>query len=161
LNSFEKWSIWVTSALVFITGSIYLVMKYWLPAPDAFSVIHHPLQPLFLKLHILTAPLLVFAFGSIALRHVWRHYSIGTREGRVSGVATAILLIPMVLTGYLIQAITGESALRAIALTHMVTGVGYGVVILGHQIMVHRRGRSLRDQIAKGDKRRRRKVGPD
>lgn len=155
MTGFEKWSVWVTSALVVITGVVYLWMKYWLPAPDAFSIIHHPLQPLFLKLHILTAPLLVFALGSIALRHVWRHYASGTRQGRLSGVGTMALVIPMVMTGYLIQVVTGETTLRAIVLTHIATGLAYGVAILAHQLVVRRIRRSLGDVIGKGDRRRR------
>ena len=158
MTGLEKWTVWVTSILVFVTGVVYLWMKYWLPAPDAFSIIHHPLQPLFLKLHILTAPLLVFAVGSIALRHAWRHYATGTREGRLSGTGTAALIIPMVVTGYLIQVITGETALRGIVLTHLVTGLGYGVVILAHQLLVRRSRRMLGDVITKGDRRRKRRT---
>lgn len=156
MTGFEKWTVWVSSALVLITGVVYLVMKYWLPAPDAFSILHHPLQPLFLKLHILTAPLLVFALGSIALRHVWKHYTTGTRQGRLSGVASAVVIIPMVVTGYLIQVVTGETSLRAIVLTHIVTGLAYGGVFLAHQLVVRRIRRSLGDVIAKGDRRHRR-----
>lgn len=154
MTSVEKWTVWVTSAVVFATGTVYLWMKYWLPAPDAFSIVHHPLQPLFLKLHILSAPLLVFALGSITLRHVWRHYMSGTRQGRVSGLSTALLVIPMVLTGYLIQAITGESALRAVALIHIITGLAYGVVVLVHQLLVRRGRRSAGESITNGDRRR-------
>ena len=155
MTTLEKWAVWLSSGLVLITGTVYLWMKYWLPAADPFSVIHHPLQPLFLKLHILTAPLMVFALGSIGLRHVWLHYATGVRQGRRSGMGTAIVIIPMVLTGYLIQAVTGETALRAIALIHIGTGLAYGLVLLLHQVMVRRVRRSLGDQIAKGDRRHR------
>lgn len=158
MTGFEKWSVWVSSALVFITGMVYLWMKYWLPAPDAFSVIHHPLQPLVLKLHIVTAPLLVFALGSIALRHVWRHYTSRTRQGRFSGVGTAVIIVPMVLTGYLIQVITGETTLRAIVLAHIVTGVAFGLALMVHQVVVWRKGGSLGDRIAKGDRRHRQRT---
>jgi hypothetical protein len=153
VTTFEKWSVWVTSALVFATGFVYLGMKYWLPAPAGFSIVRHPLQPLFLKLHVLSAPLLLLALGAIALRHVWRHFITGTRQGRASGLASVLTAGSMVLTGYLLQVFTDEGWLRVLALAHIMTGLVYGAALLVHQIMVRRRRAGGSEIIAKGDRR--------
>lgn len=153
MSRFEKWSVLLTSAAVTLTGLIYIWMKYLLPAPDGFSIIHHPLQPLVLKLHIVTAPLLVFALGTIAVRHVWRHYRAYTKLGRRSGLSTAILLGPMTLSGYLLQVITGERSLRILVVGHITTGLLYAAVLVLHQIIISRNPVSRGDLIARGDRR--------
>ena len=58
MTRFERWAVWVTSVLTFVTGVVYLWMKYFLVSDDPFAVVNHPLQPVVLKLHIVVAPLL-------------------------------------------------------------------------------------------------------
>jgi hypothetical protein len=148
---------------VTLSGVIYLWMKYLLPPPEGFSILRHPLQPLVLKLHILTAPLLLFAIGAIAIRHIWRHVAAKTRHARRSGWSAAFTILPMVFTGYLLQAITSDSWLRGLAITHIATGVIYGGGLLIHQVMVRRERPAAQQVIARGDRRRRprrRKIPP-
>jgi hypothetical protein len=133
VNRFERWAVWSTSVATFVTGLVYLWMKYVLVSADPFAVVNHPWQPLVLKLHILVSPLLVFSIGLVALRHVWRHVRSGTRDGRRTGLVTLLTFGPMILTGYLIQAITHESLLKGMALSHIGLGVLYGVGLLLHQ----------------------------
>jgi hypothetical protein len=133
MTRFERWSVWSSSVLTFVTGVIYLWLKYGLETDDPFAVINHPWQPAVLKIHILVAPLLVFSVGMVALRHVWRHLQSGSREGRRSGLITLVTLGPMIATGYLIQAITDEGWLRAMAWSHIGLGLLYGLGLLAHQ----------------------------
>lgn len=132
MSPFERWAVWTTSIATFVTGAVYLVMKYLMVTDDPFAVVNHPWQPAVLKAHILVAPLLTFSIGLVALRHVWRHVQTGMREGRRSGLITLVTLAPMILTGYLIQAITQETLLRAMAYSHTGLGMLYGVGLLAH-----------------------------
>ena len=138
MTAFERWSIWVSSLLVTVTGGVYIWMKYLLPEPAGFSIIRHPLQPLVLKLHIITAPLLLLAIGAVAVRHIWRHLVSKTRQGRRSGWSAAIVTIPMIFTGYFLQVVSSEGWLGGLAIAHIVTGVVYGGALLLHQVMVRR-----------------------
>src|SRR5690606_30891762 len=90
------------------TGLAYLWVKYAMEPTEPFAVINHPIQPWLLKAHLLTAPFLVFAVGMIALRHVWLHYRSGVLRGRRTGIISGLTLLPMILTGYLIQSVTHE-----------------------------------------------------
>jgi uncharacterized membrane protein YidH (DUF202 family) len=139
VTGFERWSVWITTALVTVTGIALGWMEYLLEPVDPWAVVHHPLQPLVLKLHIVTAPLLVFAIGMIAIRHVWRHFRSGTPRGRVSGVTAALSAVPMVVSGYLVQVITDAGWLLAVALGHLALGVLYVGGLLVHQAVL--RGR--------------------
>ena len=155
MTRFERWSVWSTSVLTFVTGVVYLWLKYVLVTDDPFAVINHPWQPVVLKLHILVAPLLVFSVGMVALRHVWRHLRSWSREGRRSGLLTLAMVGPMIVTGYLIQAITAESLLRAMAWSHIGLGLVYGIGLLAHQFAAG--GREARAARARGRRLKRRR----
>ncbi len=142
----------------FVTGVIYLWLKYLIVNDDPFAVVNHPWQPAVLKAHILVAPLLVFSIGLVTLRHVWRHLRSDMREGRRSGVLTVVVLGPMILSGYLIQALTDEGWLRAMALSHIGLGVVYGLGLLLHQFAAGgRKARAIRTEERRVRKRRRRR----
>jgi hypothetical protein len=152
VSPFERWSVWTTSALTALTGVVYAWMKYLLTVEDPFAVVNHPLQPLVLKLHILVAPLLVFALGVIAVRHVWRHYQARVRTGRRSGILTGLVVVPMVFTGYLIQAVTQATLLEVIVWTHVGTGLVYAVGAVAHHLVLRRpRWKQLPESVSRHD----------
>jgi hypothetical protein len=134
VTPFERWAVWSTSVATFVTGVIYLGMKYLMVSDDPLAVVNHPWQPAVLKLHILVAPLLVFSIGLVALRHVWRHLQSKTKDGRRSGLLTVLVLGPMIASGYLIQTMAEEGWLRTMAIVHIGLGLVYGVALLAHQL---------------------------
>lgn len=142
MSRFERWSVWATSALTALSGIGYFWTKYLMATDDPFSVVNSPLEPWFLRVHVVVSPLLVFAVGSITLRHVWKHFRNGIRWGRRSGITTALVTVPMVMTGYLIQVVTGAGWLRVIAITHIVASFVYVFGLLLHQTLISRRPRA-------------------
>ena len=138
MTAFERWSVWSTSLATAVTGFVYLWMKYFMTPVDPWSVIKSPLQPWVLKSNILVAPLLVFSVGLVALKHIWRHFRSARRTARRTGITTALVLGPMVISGYLIQSVTADGALRVVAITHIVTGCVYAAGLLAHQLVVRR-----------------------
>ena len=140
MSRFERWSVWLTSLVTAATGILLLWMKYFMEPVHQWSVINHPWEPLVLKLHILSAPLLVFALGLIALQHVWEHIRERASRGRRSGFTVAFTAAAMVVTGYLIQVVTQEGWLRVIALGHIGVGLVYVAWLSVHQVLVWRSG---------------------
>lgn len=132
ITPFERWSLWLTTAGTLLTGVVYWWMKDLMVSSDPWSVINHPLQPWMLKAHILIAPLMVFSVGLITSRHVWRHYRTGVSKGRKTGLTAALSFIVLVLSGYLIQVLTGETILRVLAWTHLGLGIVYSVGLAAH-----------------------------
>ena len=84
------------------TGVVYAVMKYIMKPTDEWSIVNHPWQPHVQHLHVLAAPLLVFAAGLIWSRHVSAKYRNGG-QGRFTGIGLVVALVPMAASGYLIQ----------------------------------------------------------
>ena len=147
MTRLERWTVWVGSVTTLLTGVVYLWLKYVLVSDDPFAVVNSPWQGPVLKLHILVAPTLVFAFGLVAVRHVWRYLERRVAGGRLSGLTSAAALIPLVATGYLIQAVTDEGWLRALAYSHIGLGLLYGAAMLLHQFSAG--GRRAREQRAR------------
>lgn len=138
MTRFEKWSVWSTSVAATVTGAGLFWTKYLVRSSDPWAVVNHPWQPWLLKTHILVVPLMVFAIGMIFTRHVWRHFRTRVRWGRRSGILTALATLPMVATGYLIQAVTHAGWLQALAIAHIVLGFAYAVGLALHQPAVRR-----------------------
>ena len=136
ISKFERIFLLVTTLATAVTGVIYLWMKYFMEPVEQFAVINHPLQPWMLKAHILVAPLLVFAIGGLAVKHVWHQWRGGRRKGLKTGLFTTGVIAPMVLSGYLIQSITHEGTLKIIALSHIGFGLIYALGFGLHKFLV-------------------------
>lgn len=139
MKPFAKWMVWATSVGTVLTGLVYWWMDHMMEPVDEWAVINHPLQPWVLKAHILVAPALVFAVGLIAMDHIWKHFRNSVRMGRRTGVTTMMVVGPMIVSGYLIQAVTQAAWLEALGWIHVGTGVVFGVGIGLHQLATRRR----------------------
>jgi hypothetical protein len=134
MTRFERWTVWVGIAAVVGSGVAYGILRYLLATTDEWGVASHPLEPVALKLHVLSAPLLVFAVGLIAVRHILDHLRQGVRPGRRSGLAAVASVIPMIASGYAIQVVTDERWLVWLAWVHGVTGAVFAVGAVAHVI---------------------------
>lgn len=132
MNPFQRWLLIGSSAATGLTGIVYAWMKYLLESADAWAVINHPWEPWVLKAHILVAPLMVFAIGLIASEHIWKHFRARVRARRISGLTLMAVLVPMVASGYLIQAVTGATWLTVLVWVHLITGGAYLVGLAVH-----------------------------
>ena len=132
MTRFERWSVWLTTAGTLVTGVVYWWMKEMLTPAEPWAVVNHPLQPWVLKAHILIAPLQVFSVGLITSRHIWRHFRMGVKKGRKSGLTAAITFVAVVLTGYLLQVATADLLIRTLAWAHLILGIVYSVGVAAH-----------------------------
>lgn len=159
MNGFERFLLWTGALGTFATGAVYAWMKYLLTTDDPYAVIHHPLQPLMLKLHIVFAPVLVFSIGVVFTQHIWKQWRSRRPAGRRSGLVTGLTVIPMVFSGYLIQVVTGDTLLAWLVGIHLVAGTLYFGMFASHQTLMQvrerRRRKELRERmrVARGDDR--------
>jgi len=122
-----------------LTGGVFWIMKYRLTNDDPFSVVNHPWQPHVLAAHVLVVPLLVFVLGWIAPGHIIGGLSEAGPRVRRSGVVVTLLAAPMILSGYLLQVVTGEIARPRIADLHGISGVAFAALFLAHAVTGLRR----------------------
>lgn len=142
MNTFERLLLWGSTALVALSGTGLAITKYLVTTDDPFAVVNHPWQPIFLKSHVLAAPLLVFTAGAVFTKHVLRQWRSRPEGGRRSGIGVVALLFPMIVSGYLIQVVTGEKPLDWIVAVHLVTGFAYMLMVPAHQVRAEMRRRS-------------------
>jgi len=119
--------------LVTLTGVVYGVLKYFVPARDPDSNMAVPWQPMVLKAHVLAAPLLVFGIGLIFSRHALGRFRAGEKRGRRYGILLLAIAAPVVFSGYLIQALTGPTAVRVVGWSHSVVGILLASFWFAHQ----------------------------
>jgi len=110
-------------------------MVYLVHPADPDALVNHPWQPQVQHLHILAAPLLVFASGLIWRRHVWTGWRRGGPERQRSGVSLALTLIPMVVSGYLIQTAVEDRWRQAWVLVHLAASGLWLAGYLVHQVL--------------------------
>lgn len=139
LPAFEVWSLHLSTLLVGGTGLVYAWMVYLAEPADPYSVVRHPWQPTFQHLHVLAAPLLVFAAGLIWRRHVWNGWRSGIRSRRRSGLSLALSLAPMAASGYLLQVTVEESWRNVWSWIHLATSILWILTYLVHQLLAPKR----------------------
>jgi hypothetical protein len=132
MKRWEAW--WNQSALIAVslTGLFYGIFKYFVPGSDPYSRVGNPLQPWILKAHILVAPFALMGVGLILRRHALARILSGETSGRKSGIAMLWLLLPLGMTGYLIQAFTAPGFARGTGYTHAALGLIFGLGYLLH-----------------------------
>jgi hypothetical protein len=110
--------------LAALTGLVYAGMKYLIRPSDPFSVVNHPWQPGLLSAHVLVAPLLLFGFGLITREHILGRYrDRRARGGRKTGIVTALVLVPMVGSGYLLQVVKSAEDRSRMGILHLAAGI--------------------------------------
>ena len=107
-------------------------MKYFLAGSDPDSRVGSPWQQPMLKVHVLAAPLLIFALGLVFSSHALKRLKGGEDPGRTSGVGLLALAAPLVLTGPLIQILTGDAARQWSGWIHAGLGVVYVAAYAAH-----------------------------
>jgi hypothetical protein len=144
VSRFERLLLDLSIGLSTLTGAVYFVMKEWMRPRDPFSVLGHPWQPHVLAIHVLTGPLVVFALGLIAREHIVERIRSGKPQtGRRTGLCITSLALPMVLSGYLLQVVTAPAGRRFLALLHLVSGLLFGLLFVGHLVATAARRRAL------------------
>ena len=151
MTRWEAWTVHLSTVLVAGTGVVYAVMRYLMEPADPFAVVGHPLQPTVQHLHVLVAPLLVFGAGLIWRDHVWKHYRQGVRTARRSGVGMLLTIMPMIVSGYLIQTTVTEGWRTAWIAVHLVTSAIWSLAYGVHAIDAVRRWSKKRRVAARRD----------
>ena len=132
MKRWEAWTSHIGWTLVGLSGLIYGVLKYFGANADLDSRVAHPWQPAILAAHVLAAPVAVFGLGLLFRRHALAKLSSGEGERRRTGTAMTMLAIPLVLSGYFVQALTGDAARRWTGWGHAALGLLYVIGYVLH-----------------------------
>jgi hypothetical protein len=127
MNRFEKLIVHGGTLVAGLSGIAFAIFKYLYVNTDPFTAFNHPLQPWALKVHVFSAPFLVFGVGIIFKDHVIAKWRNGAPPMvKKIGLITMAIFVPMVATGYLLQMIVDPALLFWTAWVH----VGLGALFL-------------------------------
>ncbi len=116
-----------------VTGLAYAAFKHLMTSDDPFSAYSHPLQPWTLTLHVLAAPVLVFGVGIIFKDHVMGKMKNGAPpSAKRGGLWTLSLVLPLILTGYLVQVLASGGPRDWTGWIHLGLGVAFLVFYALH-----------------------------
>ncbi len=134
MSNFERWIVWASAAATALTGLAFFWAKYLIEPAEPWAVVNHPLEPWFLKTHIVFAPVFVFAVGLIVARHIVPHIKQKIVRGRRSGLVMVWTVLPMAVSGYLIQVVASPGWITGLVVLHVGTGVLFVAGLAGHGI---------------------------
>jgi hypothetical protein len=118
----QAWCAHLAALGVGASGLVYGWMRYLCEPADELALVNHPLEPSVQHLHVLLAPLLVFAVGLVWREHVWKRVRTLHAARRPTGLVLFALFFPMTFSGVWVQVAEGELA-RALAVwTHALSG---------------------------------------
>lgn len=134
MTRLQAWLLHLSVLALTATGAAYAWMRYGMESNDPFAVANHPWQPHMLHVHVLAAPIAVFALGLVFSTHIWSKLAGGVKARRWSGLGGLWLLAPMILSGYLMQVVTGETTLLVVKIIHWVSAGLFAALYVGHQV---------------------------
>lgn len=135
MTPMQKLALNVTVALLTVSGAAFAWMKYFMTTDDPFAVANHPWQPYMLDVHVVAAPAALFVIGAIWAVHVKPKHDAGTRSRRKSGLAALWMIVPMALSGYLMQVLTGERIVEAMRIAHWISSSLFVAGLIVHQLL--------------------------
>ena len=145
MTALERWSLHLSALLTGTTGLVYGWLRYFGQRPGEFGVEPSPLQALLQHLHVLAAPLLVFSLGMLVRGHVLPMWRGGRPGGRRSGITLALILAPMVLSGYALQVAVDPRWRLAFAWIHGVFSLLFMAGYFVHQASTWSVARATKD----------------
>lgn len=123
------------------TGVVYAWMRFLCEPADEFALVNHPLEPLLADLHRLTGPLLVFGLGLLWATHVVPKVRSRLPAGRRTGLVLAASALPMIASGYGLQASVDEAFREVWSYVHTGLGLIWVVTFVAHLVGRRRAGR--------------------
>jgi hypothetical protein len=133
MTRLEALFVHLANLLVGGTGLAYAWYRYFAAPIDELSAVH-PGQPVAQHLHVLAAPLLVFAVGLLWRTHVWLGIRLGSGARRRSGILLAALAAPMIASGYLLQIAVEPRWRTAWIGVHVAASLLWIAATLAHQL---------------------------
>ena len=116
------------------TGLVYAWMRYLVEPADEWAVVNHPWQPHLQHIHVLAAPLLVFALGLMWSAHVISKFKNGSKN-RVVGIGLTTLFLPMAVSGYLLQVAVNPGWRQAWTWVHIASSLLWVAAFSAHQVV--------------------------
>lgn len=127
----RRW-VYASCALLFATGTSWLVFHFFVRLQGEFGERPHPLELWSLRLHGAAAMLMLAVLGSLLPIHVRRGWH--QRKNLVAGSVLASLALLLIASGYALYYFGSEETRPWISVLHWVLGLGAPLLLLWHVV---------------------------
>lgn len=134
-----RWTLYLTTAVLFVTGGLWLIVHYGLKQSGAEDL-PHPAEPWILRAHGLAMIVGLFVYGSLLRAHMINAWKL--RRNRSTGLLVVTVLALLTITGYMLYYVGGETTRPIISVAHWTIGLVIGGLLPFH-IWHGRRDRSV------------------
>lgn len=136
-----RWTLYLTTLALFVTGALWLVVHFGL-RQGAADDLPHPAEPWILRLHGLAMMIGLFVYGSLLRAHMINAWRL--RRNRSTGLLVATVFALLTVTGYMLYYVGGETTRPIISVAHWAIGLVIGGLLPFH-VWQGRRIRSAPD----------------
>jgi hypothetical protein len=131
MSALERWNLHLAALATAGTGLVDGLLRWFGVRMGEFGPEPHPWLGAAQHLHVLLAPFLVFTLGMMVRGHLWTRLRKGP-EGRRTGLGAALLIAPMVFSGYGLQVVTSPAWRSGFAWAHGVSTFAFLLAYFGH-----------------------------
>ena len=132
----------ISGALLWLSGSAWLLLHYYGQVQGEFGIETNPLEPWFLRLHGLVLIPALLSFGGLFIVHIPKGWSDASQ--RVAGVSLTVIFSILILSGYLLYYVGHEAVRDWTSIIHWAIGLGSPLVFIWHYL-----GRNARKKSTK------------
>ena len=136
LESWHKKMLYAVSAVLWLSGIVWLYFRYYAESRDEFGPQAHPVQAMSLKIHGMAAIVFLIIFGTLLyhIRPGWRQ-----KQQRPSGVSLLTTCIILILTGWGLYYVGDEQLRSLTSIIHCILGLSLPGIIFFHVWRIVRR----------------------
>ncbi len=143
LGFWHQTSVYSATALLVVSGAVWLVLHFFMVTQGEFGDTHHPLETWMLKLHGAAAMAGLIIYGSLLPLHIRRAWAV--RRNIFLGIGLVVFMLLLTITGYLLYYAGGEDSRPVISAVHWIFGVVVPALLTWHVISGKRRSRRASD----------------
>ena len=140
LGPWHQGAVYGATAALAVTGSVWLVLHYFLPVSGEYGPQIHPLEPWMLRLHGAAAMAGLIIYGSLLPVHIRRAWSI--RRNIVLGIGLISIMLLLTVTGYLLYYAGDENTRPVISAAHWILGLVVPALLAWHVVSGRARTRA-------------------
>lgn len=133
LERWHRFCIYAAAAELAITGIAWLIFHFFLRPVGEFGESVHPLEPWMMKLHGAGVMVTLFFLGSLMNSHIRRALKAG--RNLWSGWAMIVSLSALIVSGYALYYVAGETDRPAWSVFHWGLGLAFLLLFVLHIVL--------------------------